>query len=180
MRNRRKIWGASVVCLVLIAMMTIGTINKGTLALFTDKDEAVNSMTMGKLEGEIIETPTGLEKKNIGYRNSASGIACYVRMLVTIPKAPENSGIIVTAEPNEVDWYQVGEYWYYKDIVGVGDKTSNLYDSVKIDVPDGTKITPEMYDIIVYAETVQADNMNIPDDQKAQAAYYVFNTILNK
>lgn len=173
--SKMKKWVLSCSCLI-IAVCGIFAFSRFTLAAFTDRETAVNTVTTGKVTTEIEETLNGLEKSNICVKNTGDkAVPVYVRVMVTLPKIDNIEPTV--AQPESLMWKfcEADGYWYYKGILGAGETTYNLYDWIKYEnLPADVNL--DLLQIIVYAESIQADNLALETANKnsAEAAIEAF------
>lgn len=162
---------ALVICLMAVAV--IG----GSLAYFTDNDEATNTFTVGNVKIDLTEPnwegtgsndapevyPGEALAKDPTVTNTGAN-PCFVRISVTGLDCLGDAGDI-TYRTKYVEgalgegWVKNGDYFYYTKVLAVDEKTTPLFDQIVI--PTG--LTNEngeeysgSYDVDVYAEAVQA------------------------
>lgn len=178
MSSKKNIGLTLMACLVVGVFGFFFAFRNGTLALFTDKDTAVNEVKTGKMEIEIEEEIKDGIKYNVGATNTGN-VDAYIRLMVTIPdnqylefvKEFHNANADKTSS---IDWYFNSEdnYWYLNSKLASGE-TAMLYDSIKAVGKGGVSVTEDILnkygDVIVYVEAVQADNMIIPDGEEHPA-----------
>ena len=168
----------------LATLMVVG----GTLAWFTDTEEATNVITMGNVDVELEEnkdwpTPGGyfvpgdeINKnpivKNVG-KNDA-----LVRAKVTITATDVNNnplsdtnfikmqqilmGIIENPTNNVTynpDWVLMDGYFYYKYILNSGDPSTAIFPSFNLPETLGNEFTNIKININIKVEAIQSDNL---------------------
>lgn len=156
----------AVPAVLLLICLGIG----GTMAWFTDIEAAINRITIGHNEIEIVETIDGLKKEKVGVINTGS-IPVYVRLRVDIPSGityVDTEGKIQTIEvitgSEQANWHYESDdgYWYYQPSIPKGE-TKYLYDSieVKVDNPAAGEMEriKDMLDIVIYSESIQSEGL---------------------
>ena len=105
--NKKKI-----VALIMVAALAMTTLIGGTLAYFTDEDEATNTFTMGNVKIELEETfdkenaelVPGVDiQKEVKVKNTGHNDA-YVRVHIAIPKAVDDGDPRFEASKNFLHW----------------------------------------------------------------------------
>ena len=136
-----------------------------TFAYLTDSDLAENKVSLTENEIHIEEefvppeevTPGTVITKKPRIVND-SKIPVYVRMAVHFT----DSAAEAFCEPFLIDsgWeLRTDGYYYYKNVLNPGQKTSALFTTVKIkENAAAEELIP--FDLLVYAESVQADGMS--------------------
>jgi hypothetical protein len=132
-------------------------------ALLTDKDEKVNEFTPSNNEVEIVEPKIDKPKelipgsvigkkpsvKNIGNEN----VYVRARVLFSDNRAEEFCEEL-DINPN---WIKVGEWYYYRHVLLVGNSTPPIFTEVKIkDSTDQNEIIN--FDIIITIDSVNSEN----------------------
>lgn len=171
--KKRLIFGILVVCLA--AGISAGVV----YAYFTSQDEAHNRVTVGENEIAVDETFDPPKKQKSGENGYAKkveientgNIPCYIRARLEFSSSDIMNKSQLSADgktyvnakdyPTQINtltggkWiYNSGDgYYYCTEKVKAGDSTAKLLDSVKTTY--GENETPQRYDIIVYAESVQ-------------------------
>ena len=146
----------------------------GTLAYFTDNDAETNTFTVGNVSIDLTEPgwvgsgsadapevyPGEALKKDPIVTNDGKN-PCFVRIQVTGLDSLGDAGMI-TYRTNYVagalgaDWEQRGDYFYYKKVLGVGEKTSALFDQIVMPTGLTNGNATDKYNVVVKAEAVQA------------------------
>lgn len=164
------------VSLVAVALIGVG----GTLAYFTDREEATNVVTMGHVDIELDE-PNYQPGEDGVYENVVPNMTitkdptitveegsedCYVRAKLEITGleglVKDNTTyadmLLAGININTEDWY-LGEdgYYYYNEKMEAGDSVS-LFTTVKIPEKWGNEVVGREFDIVVSAEAIQFDN----------------------
>lgn len=181
MKKGKKI-GSLLFGFVLVIALALCVFNKGTLAYLTDADKAVNQVSTGLSSITVVEE-VGADKKNVGIMNDGT-IDCYVRLMVTIPSI---DGIIYTEKfKDKTQWiYSESDgYWYYNKVLKPGE-SAILYESIEVTKPDVKLTEEDLYnfgDIVVYAESVQADNIlkDVVPEEGRNLAMYAFELVNGK
>lgn len=145
------------VIVVIISLFLISLFSRGvTLALFTDQDNALNTIETGKVVIETKETIIESGKANVGATLSTDSVRSWVRVFVGIPSGPGGKAIFTCtpATPNS-NWINGGDgYFYYKGVLDPG-ATVILYDKILYTATLSKDTMPSNLNIIVYAEAVQ-------------------------
>ena len=163
---------ALVVCLVAVAIVG------GSLAYFTDTDDATNTFTVGNVSIDLTEEnwigggtvmpqvyPGEVLAKDPVVTNTGAN-PCFVRIKVeglgcldpasdiVYLTGEEEGGLGAGWELNAVD-----NYFYYNQALAVGAETTALFDSIQIptDLENGAPFNS--FDVVVTAEAVQADGI---------------------
>lgn len=145
----------------------------GTIgAYLMDSDHADNQLTVGYNDSAIVEdfhkpeeTPQpGESSRKVVWAENSAGVPCYIRVAVeasagTIGKEillenlDQKNWIYIQKENNE----KLGGYYYYKEAVMPGERTSSLFEGVVF-----TERAMELFDlydknldVIIYEESVQ-------------------------
>ena len=161
-------------CLVM-ALVSIAAM--GTLAYFSDTDQAENTFTVGNVDITLTEPlwdaagaadagevyPGEPLAKNPVVINEGSN-PCFVRIRVEGLDCLKEAGLSQTDITtrfryapgyNEADWTYRNGYYYYNSVLAVDSRTSELFDQIVIptDVTNGGK---DAYAVTVTACAVQA------------------------
>lgn len=176
---RKKKLAALLVSAALIGVIALG----GTLAYFTDKDEAKNVIMLGKVDGELeepqwkIDNPDGeIENVKPGDKIVKDPILtladdsedAYARFKVTYSGnlSPEQfkelkflkiTGTDAGKEKTEEVDITADEYFYVQDILSAGE-SYKLFDYVVIPTSWGNDMAEASFNIDIVAELIQADN----------------------
>lgn len=170
--SKRKILAlASAVCMV--AILAIG----GTLAYFTDKEEATNTFTVGNVDITLTEPnwkvsgsqdasevyPGEPLAKDPTVTNSGAN-PCFVRIKVEGLDCLKEVGASDIIYRTDYVNGKLGDNWvkhtdgyfYYKQVLAVNATTDALFDQIVIptDLKNGNAQTP--FNVVVKAEAVQA------------------------
>lgn len=140
-------------CMVLGGLFLI----RPTSAYLRAQEQQENHITIGENEIRIQEKfqkpsywlfSTTYEKE-VRIQNTGS-IPCYIRVFAEVSNADIPAQMVL----NTTAWKKCKDgYYYYKDIVAPEQKTAALFQHVQITEAD---IKQEAFQIIVYAESVQA------------------------
>lgn len=162
---------ALVVCLVAVAIVG------GSLAYFTDTDEATNTFTVGNVDITLTEEnwigggtvmpqvyPGEVLAKDPVVTNEGDN-ACFVRIKVEGLDCLDPASDIVYLTNGVKDALGAGwvlhtdNYFYYNQALAVGAETTALFDSIQIptDLENGAPFNS--FDVVVTAEAVQADGI---------------------
>ena len=171
-----------VVCLSAIAIVG------GTLAYFTDDEEATNTFTVGNVDITLTEpnwTGSGSQDAPEVYPGEPlakdptvtnDGVnPCFVRIKVEGLDCLGNAGMITYRTDYAADklgdnWVKHTDgYFYYNKVLAVGETTDALFDQIVIPtgVENGNAETE--FDVVVTAEAVQA--------QRARASWAAVQTM---
>ena len=131
-----------------------------TYAFYIDKDEIINTADSADSKIEIVEEfpppPDSSYSKNytqvkeVKIKNikDKSYVRCFLEL------SDENFSKSVQLNfSGDSNWVKEGEYWYYKLPLDTGEMTKPLLKSVLFK----TDVAKNKFDIIVYAESVQAE-----------------------
>ena len=172
--NKKKILSlALVVCVA--AILAIG----GTLAYFTDYDQATNTFTVGDVDITLTEPAWDDEEHDDVYPGEAlpkdptvtndGDNPCFVRIGVAGLDCLQPAGMI-TYETNYVagalgDKWSLGDdgYFYYTEPLEVGASTSALFQQIRMPIGLTNDADSVENDVVVTAQAVQA--------QGARASY---------
>lgn len=180
MKNKKLV--SMVVSLALVAVVGVGA----TLAYFTDSQAATNTITMGHVDIDLKEpnfeggeeggTITGIVPGDVIAKDPTVTVESgsedlYLRLDVTVTEGFEE--ILATNDDgtykylnnlNTADWKQVGNYFYYNKVLTAGDKVT-LFDEVVIPAEWDNTVADKSFDIVVKAEAIQADNVEVTKDE---------------
>ena len=168
--TKRKIL-ALALTLCMAAILIVG----GTLAYFTDTDDATNTFTVGNVDIILTEPNwdgSGSEDapevypgeplaKDPTVTNDGAN-PCFVRIQVTGLDCLGNAGMITYRTDNVTD--KLGENWvlhtdgyfYYNKVLEVGAKTDALFDQIVIPTGLTNGDAETEFNVVVTAEAVQA------------------------
>lgn len=164
-----------IVALCLVIALAATAVIGGTLAYFTDDEEATNTFTVGNVDITLTEPNwegTGSQDapevypgeplaKDPTVTNSGAN-PCFVRIKVEGLDCLTPAGMItyrtdyVTGKLG-THWVDGGDgYFYYDQVLAVGDTTDALFDQIVIptDLKNGDAETE--FNVVVTAEAVQA------------------------
>lgn len=173
--NKRKILLLAAV-LTMVAVLGIG----GTLAYFTDTDDATNTFTVGNVDIELTEPkwdedgsgdapdvyPGEPLAKDPTVTNKGAN-PCFVRLQVTGWDSLIDAGLATSKITYRTDYVdgKLGDKWvlhtdgyyYYTEPLAVGATTDALFDQIVIPFDLTNEVNADQdYDIIVNAYAVQA------------------------
>ncbi len=160
MKRRTIALGSTI---LLIALLVVG----GTMAWFSDKEEATNEFTAGTVEIEVKEhgfvdlgniNPGDDETKNVSIKSKGSK-QTYVRVAL-IPQWDSNnlSIDVVTLNTDTTNWIYQDGWYYYKKILKEGEESNLLLTSVKFHENMGDEYQDATFTVKVRAEAVQASH----------------------
>lgn len=150
---------------LVVAALSITAITALTIstayAYFSDKDDIVNKVSIGKNDISISEnfsTPDSITPGDNIVKEpviEVSGTDCYVRVFCEFSDSSIN---YATLNFNTSDWTekQADGYYYYKHKLSDGEKTTPLFTRVKIDDSIDDAQLDKDFDIIIYSESAQA------------------------
>ena len=160
---------ALMLCIAMLAVAVVG----GTLAYFTDEDDATNTFTVGNVDIDLTEPKweeTGKNEAQDAYPGEAlakdptvTNIGknpCFVRVSVTNLDQFGAAGMITYRTDYAegalgTDWVlHTDGYFYYTKVLAAGATTDALFDQIVI--PYGVTNNAATKDIVVTAYAVQA------------------------
>jgi len=166
-----------IIALALVLCLAAVAVVGGTLAYFTDVADATNTFTVGNVDIELTEPnweETGKEEAKDAYPGeplakdpkviNEGANPCFVRISVSnldqyVEKYGEGAMIdyrtnYAVGQTSE-DWtYHTDGYFYYEKVLGVGETTSVVFDSIVI--PVEVENSEAAQPIVVTAQAVQA------------------------
>ena len=168
--NKKKILVLAVsVCLV--AILAIG----GTLAYFTDEEEATNTFTVGNVDITLTEpnwegsgsedAPEVYPGEPLAKDPTVTNVGanpCFVRIKVTGLDCLGNAGMITyrtdyVANKLGDNWVDGGDgYFYYNKVLEAGKTTDALFDQIVIPTGLENGDAETAFNVVVTAEAVQA------------------------
>lgn len=173
---KRKI-SLGIAAVAMVLTIAIG----GTLAYFTDRDEATNVITMGKVHISLVEKTDSTGEKEytdgIRYDGVKPGDVISKKPIVKVASDSQSAYIRVkinrTSSDAEVSkhlselgldttgWIYVNGYYYYPQVVQPG---TNLTVFTHVTIPKewGNFFVGKTFHISITAEAIQAANFN-PD-----------------
>lgn len=153
MKHRKK-WSLVFLLAGIILMMV-----PFSIAYLTHVETRENRITIGQNDVMIEEDftppkqwqPDTTYEKDVKVRNTGS-VPCYVRVYTAL----SDHTVPAELDFDTKDWTQADDgYWYHNRIVEPGAVTSSLFTKVTI---EGIEIEQrKTFDIIIYAESVQAE-----------------------
>lgn len=140
--KQKKFWFAALT-VVLIGCSSV----QGAMAYFTTYVEAKGGHTITLGTSTSVEEKVKDMTKHIVLSNTGE-CECYVRVKV-FSGSQYTINFSQEVDENNNPWWELKEdgYWYYKDILQVGEETKELL--AKIEVPEDLK---ESFDIVVIQE----------------------------
>ena len=151
----------ALIALALILCCTIG----GTVAwLATSTDPVINTFTPTSVGTDIDEKIFGKSKESVIIKNTGD-VSAYIRAAVIVNWV-DDEGKVYVSVPAEAQyeleiqksngWFQVGDYYYYKDPVPKGGSAKNLLTATeKENAPAGYHLQ-----VTILAEAIQADGQS--------------------
>ncbi|MGN0538203.1 MAG: SipW-dependent-type signal peptide-containing protein [Acutalibacteraceae bacterium] len=160
--------------LAVTAMVATGS----TLAYFTAEDTALNKISTGSVDIDIVETmqtDCGIQpyedptepilagdtvSKIVQVKNTGTGDT-YIRAKITVDfeDNTELSTDMITLNLNTDKWELAEDgYYYYKDIVPAGETTEALFDSFVLSTDAGNEYQSQALNIQIDAEAIQSRN----------------------
>lgn len=164
-----------IAALVLVIALAATAVIGGTLAYFTDTDEAENVFTVGNVDIALTETewveptdpvyPGQTLPKNPTVVNNGSN-PCYVRIKVEGLDAL-GAGNDITLNDLSVNWTKNGDYYYYNTVLDVDTSTDALFASITIPTTvtndQATAAGAEAYSVDITAYAIQAQGIAAAD-----------------
>lgn len=164
-----------ILALCLVIALAATAVIGGTLAYFTDTDDATNTFTVGNVKIDLTEPNwegTGKEDAPEVYPGEAlakdptveniGANPCFVRVSVTGLDCLGDAGMI-TYETGYVKdalgegWVlHTDGYFYYTKVLNVGEKTSALFDQIRIPTALENGDAETEFHVVVSAQAVQA------------------------
>ena len=164
-----------IIAVCLIVALAATAVIGGTLAYFTDKDDATNTFTVGNVDIELTEPKwdsTGSKDAKEVYPGeplakdptvtNEGANPCFVRIKVEGLDCLDPAGLITYRTDYEDgklgdNWVKHTDgYFYYNKVLAVGETTDALFDQIVIptDLTNGDATT--LHNVVVTAEAVQA------------------------
>lgn len=150
-------------------------------ALMTDGDTVTNSLTVGNVETEIREDfpdpdplPGVPMTKEVRIENCGKKNDCYVRVKAVFSDSVMEALCEVDWNTRDFAYDESDGFWYYREILQVGEVTEPLMTAVTIkDGTDTAMLSP--FQILVCQEACQSENPetgeDYPDYASAWAAF---------
>ena len=164
-----------IIAVCLIVALAATAVIGGTLAYFTDKDDATNTFTVGNVDITLTEPnwegsgsqdapevyPGEPLAKDPTVTNEGAN-PCFVRIKVEGLDCLDPAGLITYRTDYEDgklgdNWVKHTDgYFYYNKVLAVGETTDALFDQIVIptDLENGN--ATDKFDVVVTAEAVQA------------------------
>lgn len=141
---------ALIIALALILVLAVG----GTVAyIFTQTGPVINTFTPTEAKITVDEKISGNQKTKITVKNTSTGVPVYIRVALVANMIDEDGNVTPTeAVPTFTlgeNWIQIGEYYYYKLPVQVGQSTGNLLKA--------PMELSENMQVVVLADAIQAE-----------------------
>ena len=143
---------ALIIALALILVLAVG----GTVAyIFTHTGPVINTFTPADAKITVNEEISSNQKTSITVVNNSTGVPVYIRVKLVSNIQDNHDNVLGAAPLGEIslgkDWIDGRDgCYYYKNVVAVGDSTSNL-------LAEGANITLTEGQVVeVLAEGIQA------------------------
>ena len=148
--GRKAKSSALIIALALILVLAVG----GTVAyIFTQTDPVINTFTPTEAKITVDEKISGNQKTEITVKNTSTGVPVYIRVALVANMIDEDGNVTAAAAVPTFtfgeNWIQIGEYYYYKMPVPVGQSTGNLLKS-PMELLDNMQV-------VVLADAIQAE-----------------------
>ncbi len=166
--------------IMIIATMAIlvSLISLGTLAYFTDSDEATNVMTAGNVQIDLHDEDgagndfpaagvdgvmPGDEVPKVVYVENTGDNAAFIRVKLDKKIVVDGTEVdwddeLIELDINTNDWELIGDYYYYKHALEAGDTTSDLFTTVTYSTDLDNDFQGAVVTIDVSAQAVQVAN----------------------
>lgn len=132
----KKLHKKSLVLLIALALLLTCVVSGTVAYLSVGSGPVTNTFTPVQVDTKIVETLqniNGVQKKSgiqVLNKNLETNIPVYVRVAVYGNWVDANGHIIAPwsglSKYNEEKWTKEGNYYYYKDVLAVGETTENL------------------------------------------------------
>ena len=160
---------------VALSVVLLGTVGVGaTLAYFTDSDSATNVVTMGHVNIELTEPAWKYDEK--GITNVSPGqtiekdptitlqegsLDAYIRVKLEVEglEKEEAADVIKLIKLNEGWTLEEDGYYYYKNKLTSDTSSTTMFNQVTIPHEWDNSYIDKAFNINVYAEAIQADNL---------------------
>ena len=164
-----------IIAVCLIVALAATAVVGGTLAYFTDNEEATNTFTVGNVDIELEEpnwegngsedAPEAYPGEPLAKDPTVENVGknpCFVRIKVEGLDCLDPAGLItyrtdyVTGKLGDNWVLHTDGYFYYNKVLAVGEKTDALFDQIVMptDLENGDGETE--FNVLVTAEAVQA------------------------
>lgn len=153
MKHRKKWFLVFLLAGIILMMVPF------SIAYLTHVETRENRITIGQNDVMIEEDftppkqwqPDTTYEKDVKVRNTGS-VSCYIRVYAAL----SDTAIPAHMDFDTKDWTQADDgYWYHNSIVEPGAVTSSLF--TKVTIEDIEIEQRKTFDIIIYAESVQAE-----------------------
>ena len=185
-QRKKALWLTAAVVLLLLLVSQI-------VAFFTSEDMTTNRYSAKKIPDPVVriaitetfEPPTTPSedpyRKDVKITNTGTE-SCYPRVRLEFSNAQIAAISSLSADGTQFvpvadyttdlpeGWVYREGYYYFTDPLPPGEATNSLFQWVKTVFPEDGSVTPESFDIFVYAEAVQAVDAN-GDPQDYMAAW---------
>lgn len=165
----------------LVGLLAVG----GTLAWFTDTEQATNTFTTGNVAIDLFENDDKIDNENedgfagINYDNIVPGdvedklvevqnvgsVDAYIRVKVDAAFEEEFDSefdlyeLINFNVGDNGAWEQVGDYYYYKGKTAPGEKIAELFSTVSIPTTWGNEYADKSFSIQIFVDAIQAEHI---------------------
>lgn len=166
---------------IMILILTLIPI-KLTLSFLSDAGMSVNTFEFGVVDTEIKEDINEIAIDDIGI-NIKSNTPTYIRFRLNTPNIVDiKTGNIIRPDIIEsVDlsnWDYLDGYYYYNDTVDRDSNTLKLYDKIYYnlsDIEDIDEIDIQNLGVVVYTESIQANNLDKSITNSKEAFEFISN-----
>lgn len=170
----KKLHRKSLVLLIALALLLTCAVSGTVAYLSVESGPVTNTFTPVQVDTKIVETlqkVNGVQTKSgiqVLNKDLATNIPVYVRVAVYGNWVDANGRIIAPwsglSEYNEDKWTKVGNYYYYKDVLAVGETTENL---LAANAPIYEESKPEgvqRLEVTVIHQSIQAEPVGAVKD----------------
>ncbi|HSR05408.1 MAG TPA: hypothetical protein VLM88_12545 [Proteiniclasticum sp.] len=142
MNKKNSILKRSKFLIAALTLLFVTAIGVGATIAFLTKETKplINTFVPGEVTTAVVETFENNIKENVMIENTGN-IPAFIRVAVLINwvdsegnisgKAPKSGEDYSMIFPDESDWFVQGEFYYFKNAVGPGAKTSVLISSIE-------------------------------------------------
>lgn len=162
------------VSIALAACIAAVAVAGTTMAYLTDKADAKNVMTIGKVDITLTEpnwTATGEKEAADLYPGEAVAKdptvenvgqnPAFVRIKLEMPESVQFTFRTDYQDGISKDWEEYEGYYYYKAVLPAGETADALFDQVVLDPNTTNAVAGEKAQINVFAEAVQAQGAKV-------------------
>ena len=163
----KKLHKKSIVLLITLALLLTCAVSGTVAYLSVGAAPVTNTFTPAQADTRIVETlqnVNGVQTKSgiqVLNKDLATNIPVYVRVAVYGNWVDASGRIIAPwsglSKYNEEKWTKVGNYYYYKDVLAVGETTENL---LVVDAPIQEENKPkgvQRLEVTVIHQSIQAE-----------------------